>query len=127
MFAAILSFFPIKPSLATLEFTEYKTVGFVHQVIFEIFGYNSFDSKVILLILLFIGCYINVEVLKRLYIEIKEKIMDIKILLLLLWILFLLIMPFSYQVWEKYLTMILPFLVLSIYMILFSINNKSNA
>ena len=123
----ILSFFPIKPSMATLEFTDYKTVGFVHQVISEIFGYNSIGLKIILLILLFIGCYINVEIIKRLYIEIKGKIMDRKIILVLLWILFLVIMPFSYQVWEKYLTMILPVLVLSVYIILFPMNDKSNA
>ena len=122
-----LSFFPVKPSMATLVLTDFETVGFVHQAISEFFGYNSIGLKIILWIFLFIGCYINVEILKRLYIEIKEKRLDRKIILVLLWILFLLIMPFSYQVWEKYLTMILPFFLLSIYMILFPMNDKSNA
>jgi 4-amino-4-deoxy-L-arabinose transferase-like glycosyltransferase len=122
-----LSFFPVKSSMATLAFTDYKTVGFVHQAISGFFGYHSIGLKIILWIFLFIGCYINVEILKRLYIEIKEKRLDRKIIMVLLWILFLLIMPFSYQVWEKYLTMILPFLVLSIYMILFPLKDKSTA
>lgn len=119
VFTIIVSFFPIKISMATLEFTDYKTVGIVHQTLVEFLGNESFWLKIILAFLLLAGCYINTELLKRFYTAIKTKSLDKEIIFTLLWVLFLLIMPFSYQVWEKYLTMILPFLILSIYLFLY--------
>lgn len=119
VFTIIVSFFPIKISMATLEFTDYKTVGIVHQTLVEFLGNESFWLKIILAFLLLAGCYINTELLKRFYTVIKTKLLDKEIIFTLLWVLFLLIMPFSYQVWEKYLTMILPFLILSIYLFLY--------
>jgi hypothetical protein len=120
VFTIILSLFPVKTSMATLEFTDYKTVGFIHQVFVEFLGDESLWLKIILVFFLLVGCYINIELLKRFYQYIKTKSFDKKLIFTLLWVLFLLIMPFSYQVWEKYLTMILPFLILSIYLVLFS-------
>ncbi len=120
----LLAVFPVKPSLATLEFTDYKTVGIVHQVFAEFFGYESLVLKIILWVFLFAGCYINIEIIKRFYLQFKSKSYNTELILPLLWFLFLLIMPLSYQVWEKYLTMILPFYVLSIYLILFLFNRK---
>jgi len=105
--------------MATLEFTDYKTVGFVHQAFVELLGNESLWLKVVLAFLLLAGCYINTVLLKRFYQHIKTKSFDKKLIFTLLWILFLIIMPFSYQVWEKYLTMILPFLILSIYLFLY--------
>jgi 4-amino-4-deoxy-L-arabinose transferase-like glycosyltransferase len=124
VFTVFFSFFPIKTSMATLEFTDYKTVGFVHQAFVELLGFESFWLKIVLAFLLFIGCYINTELLKRFYQQIKIKSFDKQLIFTLLWVLFLLIMPFSYQVWEKYLTMIIPFLILSIYLYLFPTENK---
>ena len=120
VFTIILSLFPVKTSMATLEFTDYKTVGFIHQVFVEFLGDESLWLKIILVFFLLVGCYINIELLKRFYQYIKTKSFDKKLIFTLLWVLFLLIMPFSYQVWEKYLTMILPFLILSIYLVLYS-------
>jgi 4-amino-4-deoxy-L-arabinose transferase-like glycosyltransferase len=122
VFTVFFSFFPIKTSMATLEFTDYKTVGFVHQALADMFGYESISLKIVLLVLLLVGCFINTELLKNIYQDIKSKAISKQPIFTLLWILFLLIMPFSYQVWEKYLTMILPFFVLSIYLILYPIN-----
>ena len=120
----LLSLFPIKPSLATLEFTDYKTVGIVHQVFAEFFGYGSLGLKIILWIFFFAGCYINIEIMKKFYLQVKSKSYNKELILPLLWFLFLLIMPLSYQVWEKYLTMILPFYLLSIYLLIYPIENK---
>ena len=36
--AIVLSLFPVKASMATLQFTDYKTVGFVHQAFVELLG-----------------------------------------------------------------------------------------
>lgn len=120
----LLAVFPVKPSLATLEFTDYKTVGIVHQVFAEFLGYESFGLKIVLWVFLFAGCYINIEIIKRYYLQIKSKSYNTELILPLLWFLFLLIMPLSYQVWEKYLTMILPFYLLSIYLMLFPFRSQ---
>jgi hypothetical protein len=124
LFAALLSFFPIKASLATLRFTDYRTVGIVHQIFAGFFGLENIGLKIILWLLLFAGCYINTELLKRVYVLIKLKSSDKEIIFTLLWFLFLLIMPFSYQVWEKYLTLVLPFLVINIYLLMFANQQK---
>ena len=122
----ILFLFPVKPSMATLTFTDYKTVGFVHQAFVEFLGNESLWLKIILTFLLFVGCYINTELLKNIYQDIKSKSIDKKLIFILLWLLFLLIMPFSYQVWEKYLTMVLPFLTLGIYLFLLPVKGELN-
>lgn len=116
--AAFLSLFPVKPSMATLIQTNYATVGYAHKLLFQILGENSFGVKVILGLLLFVGTYINVEIFKFTLMKLKDEVEDKKIVLILLWFLFLLTMPLSYQVWEKYLTMILPFFILSIYFLI---------
>ena len=115
----ILSFFPVKTSTATLEFTDYKTVGFVHQTLAGIFGLENFWLRIILGFFLLVGCYMNIELLKRFYVYIRNKSLEKEMIFTLLWFIFLVIMPISYQVWEKYLTMILPFLILSIYFLLY--------
>ncbi|BDQ04087.1 glycosyltransferase family 39 protein [Ignavibacterium sp.] len=110
--------FPSQPSAATLMQANIRTVGFANIAFVKVFGENSLMLKVFLGILLFIGCYVNVILIRYFLIDIKNKIYDKKMILVIVWILFLLIMPFSYQVWEKYLTMVLPFLMLSIYLLL---------
>lgn len=121
-----LSLFPVKTSIATLEFTDYKTVGIVHNAFVNFWGIGSIEIKIILWFFLFVGCYIIIELLKRLYFSIKTRSAEKETIFTLLWILFLLIMPFSYQVWEKYLTMILPFLVISIYLLMYPAKNGLN-
>ncbi len=120
----LLSLFPVKTSMATLEFTDYKTVGFVHQALAEMFGLESIWLKIFLVFFLFVGCYMNIELLKRFYVYIRKKSSEKEIIFTIFWFLFLLIMPFSYQVWEKYLTMILPFLILSVYLFLFPLKKN---
>jgi hypothetical protein len=124
--AILLSLFPVKTSMATLTFTDYKTVGFGHQALSEILGYDSFWLKIVLAFLLLVGCYINTELINKFYQQFKTKSIKKEIIFTLLWFLFLFIMPFSYQVWEKYLTMILPFLILSIYFVLFPVKSELN-
>jgi hypothetical protein len=122
----ILSLFPIKTSLATLEFTDYKSVGFVHQALIEMFGLDSIWLRIILGFFLLIGCYISFELLKRFYVYIRNKSLEKEMIFIILWFLFIIIMPFSYQVWEKYLTLILPFFILSIYLLLNPTNLESS-
>lgn len=121
---ALLSVFPVNASNATLQLTDFKTVGIVHQVFATVLGLESLELKILLFFLLLAGCYVNMEILKRFY-ELRHSICENRDLIVtILWFLFLLIMPFSYQVWEKYLTMILPFLILSIYLLLYPAKSK---
>lgn len=73
----ILFLFPVKPSMATLTFTDYKTVGFVHQAFVEFLGNESLWLKIILAFLLFVGCYINTELLKT-FIKTSNQNLSIK-------------------------------------------------
>lgn len=114
----ILSFFPIKPSAATIVQTTNITVGYAHKFLFMILEINSVIVKLVLGLFLFIGSYMSIELIRMTFRNLRESIKDNKIIFTFLWILFLLIMPFSYQVWEKYLLMILPFLTLSVYQLI---------
>lgn len=117
----VLSLFPVKPSMAALIQTSQVTVGFAHKLFYWILGKNSIGVKSILYLLLFAGIYINIELIKFVLRDFNYLIEDKRIVLILLWFLFLLIMPFSNQVWEKYLTIVLPFFFLSIYYLLFNL------
>lgn len=112
--SVLISLFPIKTSAATIALTDYKTIGFVHKSLVGIFGFETIAIKFFLWILLLIGCVNNINIIASITVRIKNKVFEKDIVLYLVWILFLLIMPFSYQVWEKYLTMIIPFYLLSI-------------
>lgn len=111
----ILLQFPIAPSAAAISQTDIRTVGFAHIALRKLLGEESLILKITLGLLLFIGCYINVVLIKYFLMEIKNKIYRKEMIFIIIWILFLITMPFSYQVWEKYLLLVLPFLVLSIY------------
>lgn len=111
----ILLQFPITPSAAALLQTDIRTVGFAHIALRKLLGEESLMLKITLGVLLFLGCYINVVLIKYFLMEIKNKIYRKEMIFIIIWILFLIVMPFSYQVWEKYLLLVLPFLVLNIY------------
>jgi 4-amino-4-deoxy-L-arabinose transferase-like glycosyltransferase len=111
-----LMLFPINVSAATLQQTDIRTVGIVHIGLIRIFGENTLILKIVLLIFLLIGCYINVTIINGLINCTKNKLFNKEIVATIIWLLFLIIMPFSYQVWEKYLSLVLPFLALSFYL-----------
>ncbi|MEJ5263583.1 MAG: glycosyltransferase family 39 protein [Ignavibacterium sp.] len=113
--SVILSLFPVQPSLATVSQTKVTTVGYVHKFLAAIFGMDSILLNVLLFILLLAGCYITMILVTDLIKKFQDKSLDYQIIFSLLWISFLIIMPFSFQVWEKYLIMILPFYAAAIY------------
>jgi hypothetical protein len=85
-------------------------------------GEGSFLLKITLGVLLFLGCFINVVLIKYFLTEIKNKTYSKEMIFIIIWIFFLITMPLSYQVWEKYLTLILPYLILSVYLTIPSSN-----
>ena len=120
----VLNFFPVKPSTVTLVQTDYSTVGYIHKFILSILGRNNFVTSLILWICLLLGCYLNILIIKRFISNVKSQIIKIEVVPFLLWFFFLIIMPISYQVWEKYLTLVLPFLILSLYLYIFPISEE---
>lgn len=113
--SVILSLFPVQPSLATVSQTKVTTVGYAHKFLTAMFGSDSILLNFLLFILLFAGCYITINLIIDLIKKFQDKSIDYQIIFSLLWISFLIIMPFSFQVWEKYLIMILPFYAAAIY------------
>lgn len=111
----ILSLFPVQPSLAKISQTKVTTVGYVHKFLSAIFGMDSILLNLLLFILLLAGCYTTINLATDLIKKFQDKSIDYQIIFSLLWISFLIIMPFSFQVWEKYLIMILPFYTAAIY------------
>jgi 4-amino-4-deoxy-L-arabinose transferase-like glycosyltransferase len=105
--------FPVAPSLATLTQTQFNTVGLAHRAFRALFGEGVLlDSA--LWLCFFVGCLLTFLAVKSLVADCKRRVLDEKTFFVLVWLLFLIVMPFSYQVWEKYLLMVLPFLGLSI-------------
>lgn len=115
VFSTIISFFPIKPSLATLNQINVTTVGYAHKFSRIIFGTDSTALNILFFIFLILGSYITIILFSDFIKKFREDNIDKESILSLCWLLFLLIMPFSFQVWEKYLLMILPFYMAAIY------------
>lgn len=113
--AFVLSHFPIKPSLAALAQTNVLTIGYAHKFLVMLFGYESLLLKIVLFLFLLLGSYVTISLGKNLFWEFKNRCLNKISVFPLLWFFFLLIMPFSFQVWEKYLVMILPFYIIAIY------------
>ena len=109
--------FPIQPSYASLANTQYDTVGLLHRGI-KYFTGGSLLEGMLLWLLFFIGLVVLINIV---YLDIKRfqnGEWDYSHFLTLSIIFFLLLMVFSYQVWEKYLIMILPFILLRLMLII---------
>ncbi|NOQ21533.1 MAG: hypothetical protein GQ565_02625 [Candidatus Aegiribacteria sp.] len=110
-------FFPVHSSSVTLEQTEGTTVGLMHSFIRGILDSYSLEQFV-----LWIFCWAGfITLFSIIWTDItrmKAGKWDFGHFLTLTIIVFLVIMPFSYQVWEKYLIVVLPFLLLRLLMII---------
>ena len=101
---------PVAASEATIQQTSYRTVGLVHRAIIGLLG-DSTIAHVLLAACVAVGCLAGIRLLRSLHLPVRGETEPLRQWLPMLWPLFLLIMPFSYQVWEKYLLLILPFLL----------------
>lgn len=99
--------FPVIPSQVTLEQTKLDTVGLMHKFIRVVFKNNTaenlffYTSFVCGLILIYHIILTLIEQIRKLNYDFI-LFADLSILM------FLVVMPFSYQVWEKYILLILP-------------------
>ena len=108
-------FFPVHSSFVTLEQTEGTTVGLMHSFIRGVLNNYCLEQFV-----LWIFCWAGFTTLASIIwtdiARMKTGEWDFGHFLTLSVIVFLLIMPFSYQVWEKYLVVVLPFILLRLLM-----------
>jgi len=104
-------FFPVTPSQVTLQMTGFETVGFAHRLIKVIFPIDFLEHLVLYFFFL-LGLLALTFLFSGSIKKVMKKNVDYLVFLDLSVISFLLIMPFSYQVWEKYLIVILlPFAI----------------
>jgi len=118
--------FGVKASEVTIAQTNLETIGLIHRLIKRI-TYFEIIENIVLFAFYFIGIIILINLLRELLKNIKEKINGINNFFIIVIIIFLLIMPFSYQIWEKYLIPILPIFILLLYrLFISSLDNNTN-
>ena len=106
----IYPFFPVTISEWTKADSCYTTNGYVHRIIRAVTG--EFIGEHILFALLFcIGLYLLLRIGKNTLDDIRQRRIGLPLLSNLMMLAFLCLMPLQYQVWEKYLVMILPFML----------------
>ena len=103
--------FPVGVSKVTSISNNLDTVGLIHKLLFSLAG-RGVLSEIILFVFFFAGIWIILIFLKEDIHTIQSGRISPVLLLSLCYYIFLMIMPFSYQVWEKYLILILPVLSL---------------
>ncbi len=108
--------FPLSPSPVTLAQTQYDTVGLFHRLLKMITGGSILES-----VLLWGFFWCGLVLLANMIIydikRFQRGVWDYGHFLTLAVICFIILMPLSYQVWEKYLVMVLPFILVRLMMI----------
>jgi hypothetical protein len=115
--------FPVEVSEVTRVQNHLETVGLIHKFLINLFG-GGVLTGIILYLFFSIGILLIMILIKDDTIEIKSKNYPNFILYSLIFYIFLLVMPFSYQVWEKYLVLIIPVLALRFGLL---VQNSSNS
>ncbi len=98
--------FPVESSIAAQEQIGLETVGFVHKGLLAVFG------KPLSYFILMVSSGLGLVWVSDLVFSAFKSGNCIKEVLALSILCFLLIMPLSYQVWEKYLLSLIPFFLL---------------
>ena len=117
-FSAWYFFFPVSASYVSLLQTDHDTVGLLHRFIKYGLSYPALISFTLWLFF-WIGLIFLSLIIKEDYKLLKEGVWNYGHFLTIAVLLFFLIMPFSYQVWEKYLIIVLPFILLRLMMLMF--------
>ncbi len=110
-------FFPVHSSFVTLEQTGISTVGLMHSFIRGTLG-NYYLEQSVLWFFCWAGFLTLFGIIHTDITRMRTGEWDFGHFLTLTVIVFLIIMPFSYQVWEKYLVAVLPFILLRLLMMI---------
>lgn len=104
--------FPVSPSDVAAS-ANFETVGLAHKLIKKVIS-SLLLQNILLWFFFFLGLILISNIFKSDYLEIKEGAWGQNQQLSIIIICFFVVMPFSYQVWEKYLVLVLPFMILRI-------------
>jgi len=110
-FGVLYWFFPVTPSELSLSVNGLETVGFFHRILKQVLPYPWLVDVVFSMCVVIAASYLT-NALKRIAMRVRGKSMDITTLIDLSVVLFLLIMPFSFHVWEKYFLPLVPMIIL---------------
>lgn len=112
----LIFLFPVEASGVSRVWNNTETVGLVHKFLLNYLG-AGFFSGAILYLFFSLGLWILIILVKMDYNLLTAGNISPALLFSLCIYIFLIVMPFSYQVWEKYLTMVIPVLLLRISLI----------
>jgi hypothetical protein len=102
---------PVRASTESVAMAGRETVGLFHRVLASMGGGTSLSDAVFYLLWLG-GLHVAAFLVRDTVKKIAESRIDPMLLLNLAFVGFLVVMPFSYQVWEKYLLPLVPVLAL---------------
>jgi hypothetical protein len=101
--------FPIQPSRATVTQTHFTTIGFFHRFLNRVFM-NETIVHCIFGVLFCFGLYLFANVCKDLLHRLKGTAENRYLVVYdMIIVVYFCVLPFSFQVWEKYLILVLPF------------------
>ncbi len=98
--------FPVKASPATRAQTSYDTVGLVHRGIEHLVGHGLIETM-IFFVFCTLGSWILIVCVLQDIADLRQGTPGNPVLGSFCFYAFLVVMPFSYQVWEKYLVLVL--------------------
>ncbi len=105
--SSIYFLFPVEVSKITSVQTNLDTVGLVHRFLKKILDNNTLEHLLFYLFFIF-AVQIFFQFIRKMKENFVHKNYDNTFFLQISLMLFMIIMPFSYQVWEKYLLPIIP-------------------
>jgi hypothetical protein len=118
LISAICSFFyfifPVKPSPVTVEMTGHDTVGILHRFLKTVIPSYTIEH-IVFYVFFVLGSGFLWKIFTDLYDQYIKKQFDFYFFLKIGIYSFLLVMPFSYQVWEKYLIVVLPLIFITLF------------
>lgn len=112
----LIFIFPVEASGVSKVWNNTETVGLLHKFLLKYTG-GGLITGAILYMFFSLGTWILMILLKMDYTLLRSGNISSALLFSLCIYIFLIVMPFSYQVWEKYLTMIIPIVLLRISLI----------
>lgn len=110
----IYFFFRVEASNVTLTQTDLTTVGLFHKSLQNIVG-DGFIQHIIFYFFFVMGIWFIYKVVYRFWIKIKTKTTNWSSFGEMTIMFYLLIMPFSYQIWEKYILILLPSIIVYLF------------
>jgi 4-amino-4-deoxy-L-arabinose transferase-like glycosyltransferase len=100
---------PIEPSAASITQGQFDTVGLAHRATFALLGHGRVSTWFLGLVFV-MGMLVTRDLAGR-FLRRSRGAEDVPPFVWAMWPVFLLLMPFSYQVWEKYLIQVQPFVM----------------